>query len=274
MLSAKVRCIEYNDDIYTSEPIENFTEATNTSTPIWDVNATPMPPYINYIDTMELIPKFIIQTVFPNSIYDTVELSYSRDEGSTWNVHSTLTNTYDYYKQNDGVDFVFDGYPTGTYLFRCRISYNGTWSSYSDISQPFEWLPNSTVYIPGTSYRVYWNTSGTVPDGGPYGQTITLSIYNEANNNVRVDYSTSSTDAGLANNTWRLVSEGIQPNGWKFNDITSSTTTDTITYTVANTANSNDMTTAISPIISLKERGRISYNIAVPPGYMYKTGNI
>jgi hypothetical protein len=81
-LSAQIQALEYNPDVYTVEPITEFSTSANIGIGVWGASPNlPQPPVvvISEIDTNVAIPNFLLQIKIPETggPYDEIEVYFT-----------------------------------------------------------------------------------------------------------------------------------------------------------------------------------------------------
>jgi hypothetical protein len=133
---------------------------------------------------------------------------------------------------NSTVTYTVTGLPAATYYFRYRvITATGSRSNYSPASTAFSWLPT----FPGASTIAIDYNPDFYALSVPFGNTtatgqslpIVLSVLNGTSLTL---YSPSPNDAGMANDTWRVV--GISKNNVVLTSDTPTTNATSATWTL------------------------------------------
>jgi len=252
---------------YTANNGIDYTDDTNLVVLDTNTDPTNKPSVIN-INTLENPPYFDLEYKFEQGRHDSIEISYTTDNGSTWNVERTVSNTSTIYLMNNTYTERIYGKPIGTYQFRVRIANDGgAWSNVSPSSDSFDWNPNINQYILGTPLNVLWTASGNVPDGGPYGQTLSM-IFRE--NETTIPLSNASDNNSQSNNSWRLIDEGIGQTGWIFNDYSSNYSSNSIYWSLINISTEADNMSFITPTINYKDSNGINKQYKLAAGYLFK----
>lgn len=236
-LIADITAMEYNADVYTDEDITEFDPAANTGIPLFAKITPPGAPYIISQAPVAKSPTFTAGLVVPTGVpIDTIELWYSIDNGTTYNF-------YQYRKPANGgtftagdvVSWVVMGAPEEDYYLKARVGVEGRFSDLGPASTIFTWDPNALVSVSAlASTFEFFPPTVVVPTdsegNNPFtGQTFSLRLRSGTTN---LDISDATTDAGMANNTWRVSATAYNTSHISVSTPTIDTAADTITWTV------------------------------------------
>ena len=242
-LIAEVVCLEYNASVYSDEAISEFQPAANINVPGFGTSyslTSPATPAIISLAETSTIPSFVIDvtTAATGGPWDRVDLFYAT---------SLSTNPYQYYGSkfptsgatfatSTTVTFTATEFTDGLYYFKARAGYQGKFTPLSGASALVDWDPTVVAETDpaAVAANLYWTPNPVIvpadSDGSNpvTGQVIYLNlrIGTEA-----VELSASTTDAGMANDTWRLDTQSISA-GLTLSAVTKNTTNDRLEWTV------------------------------------------
>lgn len=146
MLLVDVVALEYNADVYTVEPITEFTPAQNSDISLFNRLGQATTPTVDNERSLLSQPVFDVNTNTPSSgIYDRAELWYS--EASNFSNSHLLMNktTPSTFGNGTEVEFTVRGLPTGTYYYRTRVGNEQGYGAFSSTSSAHGWTANVQI---------------------------------------------------------------------------------------------------------------------------------
>ena len=146
MILVDVTALEYNADVYTVEPITEFTPADNSDISLFNRLGQTTTPTVDNERSLLSLPVFDVNTNTPSSgIYDRAELWYS--EASNFSNSHLLMNktTPSTFGNGTEIEFTVRGLPTGTYYYRTRAGNEQGYGAFSSTSSAHNWTANVQI---------------------------------------------------------------------------------------------------------------------------------
>lgn len=288
-LNVSLNLVEYNPQVYENINISQFIPSPNTGVTDPNIATTPSAPTVSGSQPSADVPTFNLNVTIPTSgSYGTLELWISSDADSSDLTKYTLLKTLlpgdsAAFTPGSSVVYAVTGLGGGNYYFRARvITATGSRSDYSPASTQFGWVPTfpgaSTIAIDYNPdfYALsvgYGNTTVT-------GQSLPI-VLSVLNGTSLTPYSTSSTDAGMANDSWRVIS--ISKNDVVLANDTPTTNTTSATWTLTGATQTTSSPATLAASIRYKKNTsnytdltqtfNVSLIQAGAPGPQGNTGN-
>jgi hypothetical protein len=189
MLTIEYTCIEYNSDVYTVEPITEFTPAPNSDIALFNRVGTPTTPTVDNERSLLSLPAFDINTNTPASgIYTRAEAWF--DTNSNMSSKKLLATYRSPTTIGTGteVEFTIKGLASGTYYYQTRVGNDEAFGPYSSTSSAHNWTANvliNPITIIDSNEPVLTATNGKlVVNTGSIGTTYLSSAVNTILNNA------------------------------------------------------------------------------------------
>ena len=146
MITVDITAIEYNADVYTVEPITEFTPSPNSDISLFNRLGQASTPTVDNERSLLSLPVFDVNTNTPAAgIYDRAELHFA-DNSSFNNSQLLLTkSTPSTFGNGVEVEFTVRGLPTGTYYYKTRVGNEQGYGAYSTISSAHTWTANVQI---------------------------------------------------------------------------------------------------------------------------------
>jgi hypothetical protein len=146
MITVDITAVEYNSDVYTVEPITEFTPADNSDIGLFNRLGQASTPIVDNERSLLSLPVFDVNTNTPSSgIYDRAELHYA-DNSSFNNSQLLLTKTTpSTFGNGTEVEFTVRGLPSGTYYYRTRVGNEQAYGAFSSTSSAHNWTANVQI---------------------------------------------------------------------------------------------------------------------------------
>ena len=146
MITVNITAIEYNADVYTVEPITEFTPSPNSDIGLFNRLGQASTPTVDNERSLLSLPVFDVNTNSPASgMYDRAELHFA-DNSSFNNSQLLLTkSTPSTFGNGTEVEFTVRGMPTGTYYYRTRVGNEQGYGAYSSTSSAHTWTANVQI---------------------------------------------------------------------------------------------------------------------------------
>lgn len=212
-LTASLVLIEYNDSIYGNLDINTFLPNPNTGLSDPSFISTPGAPTVQNIGINNVIPHFSVTAIVPSQgIVTAMEFWYTASTSApganaVYTKYTTQTNNLSAaYSAGQSITFTVGDLPAlsgaNRYYWRVRAIGTYTKSAFSPASSSFEWSPinevqNFQVLAPSYTITAPWDGTNHILTG------TSASVY-ATNGLVTVQFTTATTDAAMANNTWRF----------------------------------------------------------------------
>ncbi len=146
MLTVEFTCLEYNNDVYTVEPITEFTPAPNSDITLFNRVGTPTTPTVDNERSLLSLPAFDINTNTPASgIYTRAEVWF--DTASNMSNKKLLATYRSPTTIGTGteVEFTIKGLASGTYYYQSRVGNEEAFGPYSTTSSAHNWTANVLI---------------------------------------------------------------------------------------------------------------------------------
>ena len=146
MILVDVTALEYNADVYTVEPITEFTPADNSDISLFNRLGQTTTPTVDNERSLLSLPVFDVNTNTPSSgIYDRAELWYSVASNFS-NSHLLMNKTTpSTFGNGTEIEFTVRGLPTGTYYYRTRAGNEQGYGAFSSTSSAHNWTANVQI---------------------------------------------------------------------------------------------------------------------------------
>jgi|TARA_R110001606_G_scaffold10475_1_gene45435 hypothetical protein len=146
MLTIDFTCIEYNADVYTVEPITEFTPAPNSDIALFNRLGTPTTPTVDNERSLLSLPAFDVNTNTPASgIYTRAEVWFDTNSNmSTKKLLSTFRSPTTIGTGTE-VEFTITGLASGTYYYQTRAGNDAAFGPYSSTSSAHNWTANVLI---------------------------------------------------------------------------------------------------------------------------------
>ena len=146
MIQVDVTAVEYNADVYTVEPITEFTPAPNSDIKLFNRLSAPSTPVVDNEQSLAGAPTFDVTTTMASSgIYNTVELWSSTDSGFASPKLLARKKTSTTFGTGTDVEFQIRGLDTGTYYYKAKAGNDRGISDFSTISSAHVWTANVQI---------------------------------------------------------------------------------------------------------------------------------
>ena len=146
MITINYTMAEYNADVYTVEPITEFTPSPNSDISLFYRLGTATKPAVDNERSLLSLPTFDVNTNTPASgIYTRAELWY--DTNSNMSTKSILDSFRSPNNIGTGteVEFTIGGLPSGTYYYQTRVGNDESFGPYSTTSDVHNWTANVLI---------------------------------------------------------------------------------------------------------------------------------
>ena len=146
MITVDITAVEYNADVYTVEPITEFTPAPNSDISLFNRLGQASTPTVDNERSLLSLPVFDVNTNTPAAgIYDRAELWYdTQSDMSTKQLLLTKT-TPSTFGNGTEVEFTVRGLPTGTYYYQTRTGNEQAYGAFSNTSSAHTWTANVQI---------------------------------------------------------------------------------------------------------------------------------
>ncbi len=146
MITISYTMAEYNADVYTVEPITEFTPSPNSDISLFYRLGTATKPAVDNERSLLSLPTFDVNSNTPASgIYTRAELWY--DTNSNMSTRSLLDSFRSPNNIGTGteVEFTVSGLPSGTYYYQTRVGNDESFGPYSTTSDVHNWTANVLI---------------------------------------------------------------------------------------------------------------------------------
>ena len=146
MITVDITAVEYNADVYTVEPITEFTPSPNSDIGLFNRLGQASTPTVDNERSLLSLPVFDVNTNTPAAgIYDRAELWYdTQSDMSTKQLLLTKT-TPSTFGNGTEVEFTVRGLPTGTYYYQTRTGNEQAYGAFSNTSSAHTWTANVQI---------------------------------------------------------------------------------------------------------------------------------
>lgn len=260
-LGARLVLSEYNDTIYGDNDINAFQPSPNTGITDPTVISKPVAPTVSNVVSTSVIPNFLLSGVTPAiGSVSSMEIWYQLSSTAPTDANNFKLWEVQFYGAGpiypNGTSFstTISGLPAAgagqSYYFRVRAVGSRSKSQFSENSTAFNWAPNPTATVTGQNFQAVYQpspvTAGVFANGQPDLANVSVKLYGYSGPG-QVDYTTATSNASMANSTWRIDIANISYTNITF----SSNPTDGGTYAQwpAPTSLTGNVATISSPII-------------------------
>jgi hypothetical protein len=146
MLTVEFTCLEYNADVYTVEPITEFTPADNTDIGLFNRLGVPTKPTVDNERSLLSLPAFDVNTNTPSTgIYTRAELWYdTQSDMSTKKLLDTFRSPTTIGTGTE-VEFTIKGLASDTYYYQTRVGNDAAFGDFSTTSNAHNWTANVLI---------------------------------------------------------------------------------------------------------------------------------
>jgi hypothetical protein len=146
MLTVEFTCLEYNADVYTVEPITEFTPADNTDIGLFNRLGVPTKPTVDNERSLLSLPAFDVNTNTPSSgIYTRAELWYdTQSDMSTKKLLDTFRSPTTIGTGTE-IEFTIKGLASDTYYYQTRVGNDAAFGDFSTTSNAHNWTANVLI---------------------------------------------------------------------------------------------------------------------------------